>query len=140
MAAAAATASVSYPTPLSSPAPALSGPKPVFLRPSNNNLFSSISLHCHLRIKPFLPFTSRRLLTASPATVAEAEITADDAAAAAAAAVASPPAAKPKTGKAALPLKRDRVRNQSLESISLSILCYLASSNKNHFFFKDTSW
>ncbi|ONK62076.1 uncharacterized protein A4U43_C07F110 [Asparagus officinalis] len=69
--------------------------------------FSPASLH--LTIKPFIPITSKRLSLPPPAAVAEDELAEDATAAAAAAA----PATKPKKGKAALPLKRDRVQKLS---------------------------
>lgn len=106
--------------PLSPPSAALSGPKPnpAFLlssvRCSSTNSSHSISLH--LRIKPFLPFlvSTRRFSTLPPpSAVAEAEVdTSEGEEDAAAAAVASTPPTKPKTGKAALLLKRDRTRSK----------------------------
>lgn len=112
---AATAAAISSPTALSSAAPAPFCPKPVLTFIRSTNSFSSSSLYpsisLHHRIKPFLPVISRRF--PPPAAVAEAEIVEDatdeDDAAAAASAVATVPATKPKKGKAALPLKRDRV-------------------------------
>lgn len=111
---AATAAAISSTTALSSPAPALSSPKPtpIFIRSSANSSSSSLypSISLHLRIKPFLPVIPRRF--PPPAAVAEAEtaedaIGEDDAAATAVATV-----TKPKKGKAALPLKRDRTRSK----------------------------
>ncbi|THU55346.1 hypothetical protein C4D60_Mb11t05600 [Musa balbisiana] len=123
-----AMAAIANPTTLSPPT-ALASQKPVAshfpssLRPLSSTSSSSSSsaayaLHNLHRIpKPWLPIIPRKLdaplvrLEAAAVADAEAELAEGEAASDSAVATAPPPS-KPKTGKAALPLKRDRTRSK----------------------------
>ncbi|URD78573.1 Ribosomal protein L1p/L10e family [Musa troglodytarum] len=125
-----ATAAIANPTSLSPPT-ALASQKPVAshfpssFRPLSSTSSSSSSssaaayaLHnLHRIAKPWLPIIPRKLdaplvhLEAAAVTDAEAELAEGEAASDSAVATAPPPS-KPKTGKAALPLKRDRTRSK----------------------------
>ncbi|WOK99109.1 50S ribosomal protein L1, chloroplastic-like [Canna indica] len=115
----AAMATIANPSALSPPA-ALASTKPtasVFLRPLrpfSSSSYPSLALHnLHRLPKPCLPIAPRNLSTEAAAVAdAETELADDEAAPESAAVAAAPPPSKPKTGKAALPLKRDRTRSK----------------------------
>ncbi|KAJ6807858.1 50S ribosomal protein L1, chloroplastic [Iris pallida] len=94
---------LSYTKPTTATIPALSfrpSPPPPLLHPS------SLSLHFSFLIKPITPSRADASSALAEAQLDEEDL--DDAPAAAAA----PPPARPKTGKAALLLKRDRMRSK----------------------------
>ncbi|RWW45247.1 hypothetical protein BHE74_00048925, partial [Ensete ventricosum] len=124
-----AMAAIANPTALSPPT-ALASQKPVAshfpssLRPlssaSSPSSSSAYALHSLHRIAiPWLPIIPRKLdsplvrLEAAAVADAEADLAEGEAASDSDSAVATaPPPSKPKTGKAALPLKRDRTRSK----------------------------
>ncbi|RWW68943.1 hypothetical protein BHE74_00023500, partial [Ensete ventricosum] len=119
MAAVANPSILSPPTVLSSQKPAASRFLPS-LRPFSSSAYPSLALHnlhLHPLAKPCLPIIPRKLDAsivrpeASDVAAAEADLAEDEAASYSAVARASPPP-KIKTGKAALPLKRDRTRSK----------------------------
>ncbi|XP_008782038.2 50S ribosomal protein L1, chloroplastic [Phoenix dactylifera] len=121
MASATATATAAAAASLS-PLAALTCPKaaaaPLSLRPfsssSSSSSYPSLALHTLHSCSPCLPIASWKPTRAEAATAAatETDVVEDDEATSEAAAETPSPPSKPKTGKAALLLKRDRTRSK----------------------------
>ncbi|KAG1371088.1 50S ribosomal protein L1, chloroplastic [Cocos nucifera] len=118
--AAASPSSLSPPATLACPKPAAA---PLSLRPfpSSSSSYPSLALHTLHSRSPCLPIASRKpthteaavaAVAAVAATATETDVVEDDEASLEAAAEAPSPPSKPKTGKAALLLKRDRTRSK----------------------------
>uniref|UniRef100_A0A6I9S747 Ribosomal protein n=1 Tax=Elaeis guineensis var. tenera TaxID=51953 RepID=A0A6I9S747_ELAGV len=116
--AAASPSSLSPPAALACPKPAAA---PLSLRPfssSSSSSYPSLALHTLHSRSPCLPIVSRKptrteaAIAAVAATATETDVVEDDEATSEAAAEAPSPPSKPKTGKAALLLKRDRTRSK----------------------------